>query len=236
MNKQLILFLFAFIIISSFVSAENYPQSSEVDLKFNYAKFNACAANPCNVTIVNPLSANIVTNLPTSENIGYSNFTLNSSQTSQTGTYQVFLIAANGTFYDDNFGITPNGEVATSASAIFYIGLLGLLVIFFGLLVYFGVTTDHIWVKATSWGFGYLFLIGISFIAWRMSADFLTSSPFLIDFLRITFYVLMIGFFPFILVLFVYGVYMMLTIKEITDMIDKGIPEGEARERAGWKK
>lgn len=165
------------------------------------------------------------------------NYTFN--ETNRNGVYVVKGVGdPDGvpTIWIYNFEITPNGEISTEANAIFYIGLLALLVIFFILFVYFGISTDHIWIKAASWGFGYLLLIGISFISWNMAADFLTSSPFLVEFLRVTFIVFMVGFFPFILVLFVYGVYMMITVKEIKSMMDRGIPEGEAVERSKWIK
>ena len=153
--------------------------------------------------------------------------------TSNNGRYDVRGISDGCT---ETFATFFTIDVPSIEETIFYIALIALLVAGFGLIVYFGIAADGVVVKSFALGFGYLFLIGISFVSWNMATDFITSSSFLAEFLRITFLTLMIGFFPFLIILFVYGVYMMITIKEIKGMVERGIPESEAAERAGWRK
>jgi hypothetical protein len=234
-NVNLLIVLGMIFFLIGNVSA-GYAQNTEINFKVSCEHLNC--SQTYTVSVEDPQSNLILDGAGTSIQQGYLNFTLNSSQTSQNGIYNVFLIGsgADPFYHSGQIVVTPNGEEPTEANAIFYIGLLVILIFGFGLIVYFGVTSDNLIVKAFSWGFGYLFLIAISFVAWNMAADFLTSSPFLVEFLRILFLVLMIGFFPFILILFAYAWYMALTIKEIKDMVERGIPENEAAERATWGK
>jgi hypothetical protein len=211
-----------------------YEQGTDINVRITCTILNC--SQEYNVTVEDPDGSILLDLAPTSIQAGYLNFTLNSTQTAQSGTYTSFLIGENGEPSLYTFDVTPNGEVPTEANAIFYIGLLALLTFFFAILAYFGMSSESIWIRAAALGFGYLFLIGISFVAWNMAADFITSSPFLVTFLYWAFIVLMIGFFPFLLILFAYGIYMMVTVKEIKDMIERGIPENEAAERQRWKK
>jgi len=245
MNKQLTFLITAIFLLTLFAQFVNaaYKQNTDVNFKVG-CKFLNCSQRTYTVSVEDPDSILILNEAPTSIQQGYLNFTLNSSQTSKNGIYNVFLIGtgSNPFYHVENFYhseqivITPNGETPTEANAIFYIGLLLVLLIGFIIIAYFGVSTENIIVKTFSIGFGYLFLIAISFVAWNMAADFLTSSPFLTDFLYHLFIVLTVGFFPLLIILFAYGIYMMLTMKEIKDMIERGIPESEAAERVRWKK
>lgn len=238
MNKKLSIWIFAMIFLFLLVGTVSaaHPQGTPINYKVG-CEFLDCSQT-YTVSVDDPNTNPVLTNAPTSIQSGYLNFTLNSTQLADNGVYEVFLYGSGGSpdSFTSEIVVSPNGEVATEANAIFYIGLLIVLIFGFGLIVYFGVTTDNLIVKTFAWGFGYLFLIAVTFVAWNMAADFLTSSPFLVEFLRILFLVLMIGFFPFILGLFCYGVYMMLTLKEIKSMVERGIPETEAVERTRWRK
>jgi hypothetical protein len=130
-----------------------------------------------------------------------------------------------------SFLVTPSGESASIPSALFYVALLVILLTFFILILFYGLNTENIVGQTFSIGFGYLFLIGVFFIAWQMAFNFVSSSPFIIEFFRIGFIVLMIGFFPLLLILFAYGTYMALQIKEIQDMQERGISIDEINER-----
>jgi len=134
------------------------------------------------------------------------------------------------------FQVTPNGEEATVGKAVFYIGLLFLLIVFLTIAIYGFISSDQIWQRAGGIGSIYLLLIAISFLSWNMAADFLTSSAFLITFLRIMFLVLIIGLFPFLIILFAYGVYMAITTEEIEKMMEKGVSFDEASSRVKSKR
>jgi hypothetical protein len=155
--------------------------------------------------------------------------------TSATGSYNFI------THFDENgvdkvsdrnsFSITPSGESPTIAGAVLYVGLLIVLLVFFILILFYGLNTDNVVGQTFSIGFRYLFLIALFFVAWQVALNFIYSSPFLIDFFRISFFVLMIGFFPLLIILFAYGSYMMLQLKEIKDMQERGISIDEINER-----
>ena len=130
-----------------------------------------------------------------------------------------------------SFKITPNGNVSTSGEAMTYIGLLIILVLFLVLSIYYGFTSDIIYVKAGLLLLAYLFLVGISFVSWNLSADYLTSAPFITAFFRILFFVTLIAFFPLLIFMIIYSLYMMFKIKEIQKLIDRGVPVDEAYER-----
>lgn len=191
----------------------------------------------CNTLIQNKTGNSIISLDHSYAGSGYYNLTLNFTTTNQ-GEYAYHISCNNtalGGFASGIFFITESGELPTTATSILYFGLLLLLVFGLIFITYFGIISEKIFVKTFSWGFGYLFLVAISFVSWTMASDFLTFSPFLIEFLRWIFLVLMILFLPFMIILFAYGVYTMLTIKEIKDMMERGISIEEATERSKWK-
>jgi hypothetical protein len=141
--------------------------------------------------------------------------------------------SAEGGYYSNTFSVTPNREEATTGKAVFYIGLLFVLLFFFGISIYFFSDTDNLLTRVGSLGFAYLLLIAITFIAWNMASDFLTSSPFLIQMMRIVFFILLAGAFPLLVGMFAYYLIMLFRIKEIQRLMDRGIGYDEASKRAG---
>jgi hypothetical protein len=137
--------------------------------------------------------------------------------------------------WDYSFSITPNGEEASVGKAVFYIGLLIVLLVFLiGTVVLF-MENGNLLAKVGMFGLGYLLLIAITFIGWNMASDFLTSSPFLIEMLRILFIVLVVGAFPLLIGAFAWYVLMMFKIKEIEDLMKHGMSMDEAEHRQGRK-
>lgn len=133
------------------------------------------------------------------------------------------------------FQVTPNGEEATTGKAVFYIGLLFVLLFFLGISIFFFSDTDNLLTKVGSLGIAYLLLIAVTFIAWNMAKDFLTSSPFLISMLNTLFIILIIGAFPLLIGMFAWYVIMLFQIKEIHRLMDKGLSYDEAKRRQGEK-
>jgi flagellar basal body-associated protein FliL len=160
--------------------------------------------------------------------------TINGSNFNSAGIY-AYVIQCNSTnevgFYRGQFAVTPNGEIASEGDAIFYVGLLGVFLFFFAISIYIFMEGNNLLSKVGSLGFGYLLLIAITFIGWNMSNDFLTSSPFIIEMLRLLFIILMIGAFPLLVGAFAYYIYMITKIKEIERLMSRGFDEHEARRR-----
>lgn len=133
------------------------------------------------------------------------------------------------------FTVTNSGYEASTGRAIFDIGLIFILIVFLmGSLMIF-MNSDNLLLRVGMLGFGYLLLIAITFIGWQMANDFLLSATFLVKMLRILFIVLIIGFIPLLAGGFIYYVLLLFKIKEIQELMEKGIDIHEARERTGRK-
>lgn len=139
--------------------------------------------------------------------------------------------SAEGGYYSNSFMVTPNGEIATTGKAIFYIGLLFVLLFFLGVSIYFFTDTDNLLGKVGSLGVGYLLLIAVTFISWNMASDFFISATFLINMMEILFYVLLIGLFPLIIGLFIWYFLLLWKIKEIERLMSKGFSYEDANRR-----
>lgn len=233
MNKQLKILLLSFILIFFVLAMINYASATLGTFK----------QNDC-VNVKTILSNVTLVNLSTlsypNSSIAVSNIVM--SQTGQTFTYEFCGANVTGTYiydYFDNIGgsyvndfiITPNGENASIGSAVFYIGLLAILIFFLGLAIYIFMENDNLLSKIGMFGLSYLLLIAITFVGWQMASDFLTSSPFLISMLRILFFVFVIGLFPLVIGGFAWYVIMLFRIKEIEGLMKHGMNEQEAEER-----
>ena len=135
-----------------------------------------------------------------------------------------------------DFTITPNGEEASVGKAVFYIGLLFVLLFFLALCVLAFANFENLLARVGMVGLGYLLLIAITFIGWNMAGDFLTSSPFLVEMLRIFFWVLIIGTFPLLIGAFAWYVLMLFKVKEIERLMTKGMDMDEAERRTSGRK
>jgi hypothetical protein len=192
-------------------------------------------ATSCTIASVrSPSSSVVLTNKAMTKQGVYFNYS-NFCSTNFTGQY-IVSGDCDSVSWTYDFFITPNGEQSSVGSSIMYIGLLVILVLFLVVCIYWFMETDNLLVKVGSLGFGYLLLIAITFIAWNMASDFLTSSAFLVEMFRITFFVLVIGLFPLLLGMFAYYTIMVFKIKEIERLMGKGFDEKEASERVNGRK
>ena len=221
------------------VSAEVYQQDEIIDLKipcFNNDYSSCDSSTNCTITILYP-NATIFVYQNMTYNTNYYNYTIQDGL-SALGTYTGTMMcdgADEDGFYNFEFIITPNGEILTEGKAIFYIGLLIILLFFMILCAYSFAKFDNILNRVGMIGLGYLLLISITFIGWNMASDFLTSSPFLIEMLNLIFIVLMIGLFPLLIGGFAWYFLMLWKIKEIEDLMTHGLSEDEAQQRSGKK-
>jgi hypothetical protein len=160
------------------------------------------------------------------------------SNTNTSGTYIVYGVcdeSGTKTNWVYDFFITDSGSEANTQSAIIYIGLLFILVVFLILSIYSFVKFDNLLNHVGMLGLAYLLLIAITFVGWNTASEFLRNSPFIVEILRILFLVLMIGAFPLLIGAFAWYVLMVLRIKEIQSLIDKGLSMDEAKRRQGKK-
>ena len=169
---------------------------------------------------------------------GFSNI-INGSLINKTGEYSTLIwcyTTDEGGFFQYSFDVTPNGKIATEGDAIFYVGFLFVLLILMGGCLFLFVRFDNLLNRVAMIGLMYLLLLTISFLGWNMASDFLTSAPFLIDFLRIIFFVLIISAFPLLIGGFVWYFLMLWKIKEIQRLMTKGFDFDEAEERVNRRR
>ena len=167
------------------------------------------------------------------------NYILRYNWTQDTGTYLVYGVCDEFETYTSwqyDFTITPNGEEATIGTAVFYIGIFLVLIFFFAICIYAFVHFDNLLARVAMIGLGYLLLMAITFIGWNMAQDFLTSSPFLIEMLRILFWVMIVGLFPLIIGGFAWYVLMLFKIKEINNLMEHGMDMQEAERRTSGRR
>jgi hypothetical protein len=136
----------------------------------------------------------------------------------------------------DNFGgsiastieVTPTGLTIRDGTSSIYISLLFVFIFFLAMSIFSFVRFDNLLNRVGMVGFSYLLLIAISFIAWNMANDFLISNIFIAVFFKWMFIFLIIGAFPMLIGAFAWYVIMIFKIKEIENLMEKGIPEQEA--------
>lgn len=185
----------------------------------------------------------LLSNDPLAEHLVTNEFVarINGSNFSTVGNY-AYLVQCNGTVSFGGcaekglFMVTPTGIEASTGRSIVDMGLLLVLLVFFIGSVFIFVSFDNLLARVGTVGFGYLLLIAITFISWNMANDFLLSAPFIAEFFRILFFVLIIGLFPLLIGGFAWYVLMIFKIKEIQRLMDKGFSEEDAKRRTSGRK
>lgn len=235
-TNYILILAFFIILISPLVSSEiqslgTFKQNSCVDLVQTCANCTYTVLQDVtypNSTSACPTCAEVMT-----ENIA-NKWEYNFCNTDALGKYIVTGysdVESVDTVWAYDFEVTPNGEAISGGKATFYVSLLAFLLIFFGICLYFFNKTESLNVKVGSFGFGYLLLVAIVFVAWTMANDFFTSIRFVSSFLRVLFITLMVGAFPMLLGGLAYYFIMLFKIKEIERMMNKGMPYSESLRR-----
>jgi len=235
LKKLLILLLFIVVISSVDATVETlgtFEQGECLDLlQVGYG------LTTCNITSVTyPNSTGAIGEVAMTK-LG-TEYSYNFCLTDPLGTYIVNGFCSNGTetvVWAYDFDVTPNGEIMTVGKALINIGLLSILIIFFIACIMFFIHGKNLLSKVSTIGLGYLLLIAITFISWNMASDFLSSVPFVPAMFRILFFVLMAGLFPLLLGGFAWYFFMLWKIKEIQDLMNKGMSMDEAERRQGRK-
>lgn len=240
MNKNL-LWILVLVLLVTPTLAQIYEQDKPLDIKIpcmNNGTYCSASAT-CNVTILYPNSTTLINNEVMTNNLAFHNYSLVQEQTNTLGEYEVTIMCQDGTIYGYStfdYKITPTGEEPSTSEGILYIGIFAVLLIFFILCMYGIISIDKLFIRFALFQISYLLIVAITFISSNIANNFITNAPFLVSFSEILFKVFMIGYFPFLVGSICYLFYMVITIKEIKDMIDKGIPENEAKARRGNKR
>ena len=188
----------------------------------------------CYGTIINPEGYAIINSELMSKNGSVFELPLDATDKDINGEYEFHILCSDmGSSIAKNliFFVTPNGEIATTGKGILYGGLLAVFVLLMILSIIGGFKFEHIALKTGSFMLAYLFLVGVSFIAWNLSLDYLTSAPFITSFFHLVWLITMIGAFPLGLFMLIYTMWMLRQMDIINNMIDRGMPIDEAYER-----
>lgn len=233
-NSLAILILCSFVIISLIGAQEYDPHKINVDLQFS---FSDNLASSCNVTTMNkPNGEQTVLNLPMTKP-SQNTFLINISQGnfSETGIYCFNIVC------DDGYGnvcrnVTPNGEKPEISKGIIQI-VLTIIIFIFLIFSIFGIfiIENYIGRFALYW-ISHILIIAGSFIAWNMASNFLTGTPFISGFFRLVFFFFMISAFPMVILSLAWIFYIHTMNDDIKKMMDRGMDEGEAYNRARRKR
>jgi hypothetical protein len=129
------------------------------------------------------------------------------------------------------FDVTPNGDMGSVMSSLFYIGALVILIILILISVFTFVNGKTLWIKTAGFGFLWLFAIVFSYTAWIGSENYLYTISFVGVFFYWVFLILLFGTLPLILGGLIYGMYVAITVPEMKRMLKHGVIEDRALAR-----
>jgi len=240
MGKKICLVLFLIALALPMMNAKIYQLNENMEIS-HAVRLDGSPSSAvwCNLTMDDPDEIMILSFVPMVNNASTQRHEYSVPNINKTGEYCYELTCTDGTNNEteDFCGtVTPNGEEASTGSGVFYMGIYFVLIVFLILTIYGVVQFDNIYARFCLLQFIYLLVIAITFISWSMAGDFLTSAPFIISFFKILFWVVTIGFFPYVLSMMIWIGYSMLTMKEITDMMEHGLSmeEAEGRRKGKW--
>lgn len=129
------------------------------------------------------------------------------------------------------YHVNPSGQSVNTYDALFYIGILIILIALLAYCVLNIFKSEHMgWVVGFISG-GYILLISVIFMLNQILTNFLPSLPFIGGLFSVFQNILLIGLLPLFIGETLYLLYRKVSEREIKDMMDMGYTEREARER-----
>lgn len=235
LNYKTFLLIFALIFLAPLVHGTVYKQNENMFISKSVRIGGYPSSDiDCNITLLDPDEIVLFSFAPMINNDTTQKHEYTAIGINKTGEYCYDITCTGGglnktSSYCDE--VTPNGLVPSTASGIFYIGIFAVLILFLVLSIWATTEFDNIIARFSLFQFIYLLVIAITFISYMMASDFITSAPFIISMFKILFWVVTIAFFPYVLVMMIWLGYSMITIKEINEMMERGIPMDEAYAR-----
>jgi hypothetical protein len=224
------------------ISEPYFEQSTDVTIRVPCTSEGVTCSNitTCYCNIIDPDQEILLNDYTMTRNGAYFEANLTANQTGKNGEYElnVYCSDGNGNHVSRflNFFVTPSGVPQSTGRGIFYIGLFLLLIVLFVLTIVGFIRSNHILPKFALFLAGYLLLLALTFIGWNMAYNFLENAPFLVAFFRILFWVFLIGMIPVVFGSLIWVGYLMLTIKQVKTLMERGIPEDEALARVKNKR
>lgn len=227
-------YLFLYIIIFTIftmvpVSAEPFAEGTNLTLKVYCNEINCTGSPSCNMTISSPDSVVLVNQEEATFQTAFYFYNFSIPQSS--GSYQYNLFCGDENSFTSSFLVTPNGENPSTAKALFYLGMLALLV-FFLILMFWAHLQDESHL-ARFWWFSFMWIPiwAIIFIGWSMARDFLTSQGAIESVLYYFWITIGIAYPFFVLCLILYTFYYVYQQKEVQNLIKRGFSLEDAQAR-----
>lgn len=242
------LFLLLVIMFVAIARADNPPvflgsftKGAPLNLLMDCSNNNTyCAPTAqCNATLQFPNNNTLMLNNVIMGTTFYPKFNVTIPDTSLNGDYYGRQVCCQAGFCGDQpfyFTITPNGEAPNTAKSIFYIGLSLFLIILLVIIMWAHMQDKgEVW-KVWWFSIIWLWMIAVTFIAYNMAHDFLTSSGFIESFFNLMWKVLMILFPFYMLFAVLFTFYWIYQNREVQKLINQGFSEEEASDRVSGRR
>ena len=137
-KKIWLMILVGFFLVSSVSAALTFEQSKPTDIKIVCINAGFCTVvAQCNVSVFSPTEIVLLDGIEATQSasLAFHNITLNSTQTSQLGTYRVGGFCKDGSVtqvVDFDFDVTANGEPFQNFPTAFVIIILGIVFVILG--------------------------------------------------------------------------------------------------------
>ncbi len=138
-KKIWLMILLGVFLVGSVSAALTFEQSKDIDIKIVCINAGFCTSSAqCNVSIFSPTDVVLLDGVEATQStsLAFHNITLNSTQTSQLGTYAVAGFCKDGSVtqvVDFDFDVTANGEPFQEFPTAFVIIILGIVFVILGL-------------------------------------------------------------------------------------------------------
>jgi hypothetical protein len=209
-----------------------FRANESIELK-QTCTINGSFCDDCNISSVDlPDGERAISNVIMTKREGDFNFSFDGSNTTLIGTYRVngFCrfgsdVLKNWAYYLD---VTPNGRESTVGLALFYIGGVLLMIFFIGISFYGLRIAQTPAGKLFSFYAIWISMMVLFYIAWIGATNYLYSVSFVGIFFKWVFIIFTILTFPMVIASIVWYLWLLVSLKEIQQMIDRGVPEDRA--------
>jgi len=231
MQKLMVIITLTLLIIVPTISAQLiFEKDSNPNLKIPCI-INGSICSPsseCWLTYIAPNTTTLVDNQSMTNAGPYHNYTVDASRLGiYTATVSCF---DNGWWGTNTFEIlvTPNGEQPDTAKSIVDLAMLFFLIVLLVFSILGIFTINNVNAKFALYWVSHLLAIGVTFIAWQTSSGVLSYSPFVGEFFRIAFFVLLVAFLPMFLLSIFFIIKFHFINKNVMDLINAGYEREDA--------
>ncbi len=164
-HKNILVMIVFSIILVGGISALTYQVDTEVDINLVCINVGFCSsAAECNVSVFSPNGIVLLDGVQATQSasLAFFNITLNDTQTSDLGEYQVGRFCRDGSviqIVDFTFNVTPTGKDVDTAQGIIIIALILILIALTAFFFNAGNKTESIPFKVFLTSMGVLFLM-----------------------------------------------------------------------------